>query len=209
MAETNATQIGTFVLAALAVGQLFQLFDSWKEKKKRRNGEGWVTRHEFRELTSKFDLFISERRRDMDFLLSQLGSVRATTGTLSGRIRVLYVEDNDHDRVLFRREMATMFEIHEAATMSQALTMMQHEKYDVVLLDLNLPDCSGEETLRTFRSQCPSACAMVVSGNSNPKLVQLSYDMGFESTIFKDPIFDGKEFASKITAAVLRHRKIK
>jgi CheY-like chemotaxis protein len=212
--------LGQLVFGLLAIAQLCttgwliaEKFMAKSEKKKRAQSDdpkGNVTRAEFqdlrtefRELVSRFDLLMAERRRDMDFLMSMVGKGAPNVG----RLKILLVEDSDNDRLLIRRALSPTFHIEEAGTLAQAFSLLDSNTYDCVLLDLKLPDNYGEETMRAFRARCPTAVSIVITGNADPKLVKSATDLGFESTIYKDETIDRDEFVRKISAAILRHRK--
>ena len=63
-------------------------------------------------------------------------------------IRVLLVEDNEGDARLVRymlEEVAPSFELTRAQRLVTALEYLDRSTYDVVLLDLSLPDARGLE----------------------------------------------------------------
>ncbi len=65
----------------------------------------------------------------------------------AGQVRVLAVEDNPADLRLLEMELSetgpTTFEVTGAATMKDALSLLEAGRFDVALLDLNLPDSFG------------------------------------------------------------------
>src|SRR5262245_2990286 len=76
-------------------------------------------------------------------------------------VRVLLVEDNPVDATLVRRTLAraenqpSSFELDHASALEQALDWLGKKRHDVVLLDLNLPDSNGTETVRRVRAAEP------------------------------------------------------
>jgi two-component system response regulator AtoC len=63
-------------------------------------------------------------------------------------IRLLIAEDDQNLRKVLGIELAAEgFQVTEAAGGAQALSQLQKEEYDVLLLDLNMPDLSGMELL--------------------------------------------------------------
>ena len=53
----------------------------------------------------------------------------------------------------------------EAATVSEALTEFESEQPNTVLLDIDLPDGSGLDVLRNFKSQRPEAVVIMITGD--------------------------------------------
>lgn len=57
---------------------------------------------------------------------------------------ILYVEDNPDNRNLIRRVLnAEGYAVVEAAQATQAITRLEQEKVDLILMDINMPDMDG------------------------------------------------------------------
>jgi PAS domain S-box-containing protein len=79
---------------------------------------------------------------------------------------ILLVEDNPADAELVRERLKdasgmSPFHITRASTLKEALTTLHSTPFDVILLDLNLPETNGLETLKRIRS-ANSAIPLVV-----------------------------------------------
>jgi CheY-like chemotaxis protein len=69
------------------------------------------------------------------------------------RPTVLVVEDNNDDWALTRRLLSDVeWNLHRACTRQEAEGLLVGQSYDLVLLDLALPDSMPESTLRWGRS---------------------------------------------------------
>ena len=67
--------------------------------------------------------------------------------------RILVVDDNAPGRYALSRTLRKAgFEVIEAATGQEALTLTDRERPDLVLLDVNLPDIHGFEVARRLKS---------------------------------------------------------
>jgi two-component system, NarL family, invasion response regulator UvrY len=80
--------------------------------------------------------------------------------------RVLLVDDSDDFRRSLRAVLAdavTDLAVAEACRAGEALELLAREPWDVVLLDLSLPDRSGIETLRDIRRLRPALPVLVMS----------------------------------------------
>ena len=65
---------------------------------------------------------------------------------------VLVVDDNDMNRdVLSRRLQREGYEVSTVENGKKALEILGMEKYDIVLLDIMMPDMDGFETLKRIR----------------------------------------------------------
>jgi DNA-binding NarL/FixJ family response regulator len=72
-------------------------------------------------------------------------------------VRVLLVDDHVIVREGLRRLLGTAADcdIREAATAPEALALARSERFDLVVLDLNMPELGGLELLRRLRQLAP------------------------------------------------------
>lgn len=67
--------------------------------------------------------------------------------------RILYIEDNLRNRTLVKRVlMIEDFEVDEAETGEAGFTKATTESYDLILMDINLPDIDGYDVTRKLRA---------------------------------------------------------
>lgn len=68
---------------------------------------------------------------------------------------LLLVEDDDNDVIITKRKIAKsaikIDQLMVAGTLEESRVLVSHNKFDIVLLDLNLPDSSGINTLIEFK----------------------------------------------------------
>ena len=84
-------------------------------------------------------------------------------------LSILIVDDHDVVRIGFKQILAehSRFNVAgEAASAASALESLRHAKFDVVLLDLSLPDGSGIDVLRRIKAQYLDTRVLVLSGFS-------------------------------------------
>ncbi len=80
-------------------------------------------------------------------------------------VRVVLVDDDQAAHVLVRNMLPEpMFDISGVKTLDEFFGVMQRWQADVVLLDLNLRDSSGIETLRRVTERFPASAVIVVTG---------------------------------------------
>ena len=83
-------------------------------------------------------------------------------------IKVLLVEDNPGDSRLIKELLSdtssSTFEIETTERLSDALTILPERRFDVILLDLSLPDSTGLETLIKAQAQVPQLAIIVLTG---------------------------------------------
>src|SRR5437762_7026623 len=83
-------------------------------------------------------------------------------------VRVLLVEDNPADARYLREEIADAgggrVKLTHVSRLSQALERLEVEEFDVILLDLTLPDERGLDTLRRAQAKAPGVPVVVLTG---------------------------------------------
>jgi diguanylate cyclase (GGDEF)-like protein len=92
-------------------------------------------------------------------------------------IQILLIEDNPGDTRLIQEWLAEdssfKFKLKTADTLSNGLENLKNESIDLVLLDLDLPDCLGLNTFRRIHTSFPETPIVVLTGD------------GYESTAIK------------------------
>jgi PAS domain S-box-containing protein len=123
---------------------------------------------------------------------------------------ILLVEDNPGDAELVRialRESPSLgaFDIHHVDRMEEAIAAAADKRYDAILLDLNLPDSSGLETLAVLGA-CSSGDPIVVLTGSDDELLGLkALRNGAHDYLVKGQVF-GTMMARAVLYAIQRHR---
>jgi DNA-binding response OmpR family regulator len=93
--------------------------------------------------------------------------VAVKIATVSAR-SVLVVDDDV--AILETTSMALTDEGYEVALAgdgAQAIANLERQRFDLVLLDLGLPDVAGLDLLRDIRSRWPAVSVVVVTGRSD------------------------------------------
>lgn len=79
-------------------------------------------------------------------------------------MRILLVEDEDRIASFVTRGLGSEgHAVERAATGREAIGMVRHEDYDLVLLDLLLPDSSGRDVLKALRGTTRTTPVLVLS----------------------------------------------
>ncbi|MFO1317507.1 MAG: response regulator transcription factor [Burkholderiales bacterium] len=82
-------------------------------------------------------------------------------------IRILIADDHAIVRAGLRQFIADQPDMQvagEAATGSEAIALVRAGAYDVVLLDISMPDRNGVDTLKTLRQIAPAMPVLMLSG---------------------------------------------
>jgi len=105
-------------------------------------------------------------------------------------VKVLIVEDDLADRGVLERILVRCSlspeNLHTAATLREAMGCLQGQAFDLVLLDLNLPDSSGLGTLQATLTQCPAPAYIVITSDQNEDHGLQAVAQGAQDYLIKD-----------------------
>lgn len=126
--------------------------------------------------------------------------------------RILLVEDDPADARLVRRKLERelsrpdWFRLDHASFLQQALDLIGKGDHDVILLDLNLPDSEGVDTVRRVRETEPKTPVVVftVAGDEETALAALR--AGAQDYLVKDELSGAPILHRAIRYAIERTR---
>jgi two-component system, cell cycle response regulator len=122
-------------------------------------------------------------------------------------IKLLAVEDDPSLSFVLEEALAHTREAEIDATMAsslaEALRQLARHEFQLVLLDLSLPDSDGIETLSRVREQQPEVPIVVLTGNDDPELARRIVELGVNDYLLKGEVGSGR-LIEAIRAAVER-----
>lgn len=128
---------------------------------------------------------------------------------LADPFKVLLVEDHMGDAVLVQTLLEeaghNSFYITHVGALRSAVTKLQECKFDLVLLDLSLPDSTGMDTVRAFVEKAPDVPIVVLSGSEREELALAAIRHGVQDYLIKGQI-DGSALAKTMMFAIERNR---
>jgi CheY-like chemotaxis protein len=99
---------------------------------------------------------------------------------------ILVVDDNSDHRKGFRILLESGgYSVVECNSGKEALTALEKTKFDLMALDLSMPDVDGFEVLRLARSKYPELKIVVVSGFLQGSMNQVAKMLGALVTLDK------------------------
>ncbi len=112
------------------------------------------------------------------------------TGSL---VNVLLVEDSPTDVLLAREVVDTypQFRLRHVDRLSEAIRVMVEDGYDVVLLDLGLPDSQGLETLLKLLRARPNVPVVVMTARDDEELALKAVHAGAQDYLVKSQVVNG------------------
>jgi len=124
-------------------------------------------------------------------------------------LRVLLVEDSASDAVLLQEHLLDVgferFEVTHVERLTEALDRLGKQTFDVVLLDLSLPDSCGVETLLRTQREAPGVPLVVLTGLSDQMLAIEAVRQGVQDYLIKGQT-DERQIARAIRYAIERQR---
>lgn len=120
-------------------------------------------------------------------------------------MKILVIEDNPRLAERFKTQLQKWYIVENAYSGSDGLQQFANNEYDVVLLDLGLPDMPGIEVCKHLRSLSSDTPILVVTGiDTTPSRVSL-LDTGADDYITKP--FEPAELIARINALARRRSR--
>ena len=124
-------------------------------------------------------------------------------------VRILLVEDTPSDAELFtemlHRSAPRLFAITHADCWERAIACLHQQPFDVLLLDLGLPESEGPETFLRARAAAPHLPIVALTGNEDEALALEAMRHGIEDFLLKGAA-DGPQLARAVRYAIERRR---
>ena len=149
---------------------------------------------------------------------AQLTSVAPGEPTVAGgrdraedaAITVLLIEDNEGDAYLVSESLANFqprpFKITHRDRLSSGLASLSDESFDLVLLDLSLPDSDGFETFRRVRESSPFIPIVILTGLDDQDLANKTAREGGQDYLLKQ--FTGGELLKRLMRQAIERKRI-
>lgn len=138
-------------------------------------------------------------------------------------MRFLIIDDHPMVRDAFKQLLLHSYQdatVEEAANAREAMALISHGPWEVIFLDIDLPDRSGLDLLRDLKNMVPEAPVLVVSGRREDEFGERSLKagaMGFiQKVSMREEIMtairrvrSGKKYISADLASLLLENSLK
>jgi PAS domain S-box-containing protein len=125
------------------------------------------------------------------------------------KIHILLIEDNQGDAVLIRENLKTAdptkFNVEHKKSLADGLAEIENGNYEIILLDLGLPDSQGLKTLHAVDKKAPDVPIVLLTGLDDEALALEAVGMGAQDYLVKGQV-DSNLLARSIRYAVARKR---
>lgn len=107
-------------------------------------------------------------------------------------IKVLLIEDNKGDALLIRKMLKevqnTSFKVKHAIKLSEGLKFINQDDFDIILLDLALPDSRGIETFKQTNDAAPNLPIIILTGLSDEEFAIKAVGEGAQDYLAKSDV---------------------
>lgn len=124
-------------------------------------------------------------------------------------IKVLLIEDNPGDALLIRKMLKdaeiSRFMVVHSKRLEKGLEYLEDDIFDIILLDLALPDSQGIETFRRANQQSPDLPIIILTGLSDEEFAINAVGQGAQDYLLKAHV-DSRLLDRSIKYAIERKR---
>jgi len=122
--------------------------------------------------------------------------------------QVLVVDDSAADRNLVRLSLQASthpYDLEYAERLSEGLDKLEKRSPHIILLDLNLPDSQGNETVQRVTDKAPDVPILVLTGSDDDHMALEAVRTGAQDYIVKGKM-DGYALTRAMNHAIERHQ---
>ncbi|MBP7155577.1 MAG: response regulator [Flavobacteriales bacterium] len=106
--------------------------------------------------------------------------------TVPEKIRVLYVDDEAGNLVSFKSTFRREMHVSVAASGEEALALLEHEEFHVIISDQRMPNMTGSELLGVVRMRHPKMIRMLLTGYADmTAIISAVNDAGINAYLTK------------------------
>jgi signal transduction histidine kinase len=122
-------------------------------------------------------------------------------------VRILLVEDSPSDAVLLQEALTEAwpgeFDFTQVECWAEAVKCLRQKPFEVLLLDLSLPDITGRDTFLRARAEAPRLPIVVLTGEASEALGLEAVRHGIQDYLIKGQAY-GRQTARAIRYAIER-----
>jgi CheY-like chemotaxis protein len=118
--------------------------------------------------------------------------------------RILIVDDEPRIRDVFQEfcQITKSVEVEMAENGADAVEMVKNSEYDLVTMDLIMPEMAGVEAVAKIREMKPHMPVIIITGNATERLINQAGLKGAASLLLKPVRLD--DFVDEVITALQR-----
>jgi DNA-binding response OmpR family regulator len=131
------------------------------------------------------------------------------------KLKILLIEDNPGDARLFKEELIETIgdesvekklDLEWVDRMKMGLDYLSKRDFDIVILDLSLPDSYGLENIEKVKSVAPNVPIIVLSGSADDVITAEGLNRGAYNYLLKNDL-SGESLIKIMYSAVEQNKK--
>lgn len=123
--------------------------------------------------------------------------------------RILLMEDDQGQARLVQRHLERQgYSVEVVPDGVAGLASLRSSSYDIVLLDYNLPECTGMDVLAAMAKERIATPAIMVTGNGNERIAVDAMKLGASDYIVKDPDMEFLELLPMVIDQVIQQERL-
>jgi len=131
---------------------------------------------------------------------------------MSEKINILLIEDNPDDARLFniylKEAYATLFTLNTADYLNKGLELIKAYEYDIIIIDLTLPDSSGLNTFMSVYYAAPEKPIIVLTGLEDESMGITTVKLGAQDFLVKSKL-SSKTLKRSLNYSIERYKLLK
>jgi two-component system response regulator PhcR len=139
--------------------------------------------------------------------MNQQADIFSSNEALSGKPRVLFLDDDEANLVAFSANFRSQFEIYTTVSAFDAYNLIEDKNIQVVLADHRMPAMSGIDFLETVARDYPDVQRILVTGHCDMNLLVEAINKGKVGGVFSKP-FNPAEITDVVVEAWNRFREM-
>ena len=124
---------------------------------------------------------------------------------MAGKIKILYVDDEENNLISFRSYFRKEFEIYTALSVTEATTLLAQKEVQIIISDHRMPSSTGVEFLEKTIKSHPDCIRMLITGQADLHVVIEAINRG-QITKFVQKPWDWEKLSLTIENCVLLYR---
>ncbi len=125
------------------------------------------------------------------------------------KLKILLVEDDDFCAAVFEQMMHEMVTVLAFPTilssLAEAVDQLNNEYYDLIIIDLGLPDSQGLDTLFKIKDVSPGIPIIILSGTDNREVILQAMRVGAQDYLIKGQV-DIRDLERSVLYAIERKK---
>ena len=106
---------------------------------------------------------------------------------MSGKIKILYVDDEENNLISFKANYRKEYEVYTATSVIQAFELLEKNPAEIIISDQRMPNTSGVEFLEQTIKLYPDSVRLLITGQTDIDVVIQAINLGQITKFIQKP----------------------